>query len=67
MCGASIPLAAGIWSSVFFIASGSLGVAGNLNMGAIAFVARVAPIINCSFSCYSFEAQYTDDGVIRSF
>merc|ERR1711936_140373 len=28
MCGASIPLAAGIWSSVFFIASGSLGVAG---------------------------------------
>lgn len=28
MCGASIPLAAGIWSSVFFIASGSLGLAG---------------------------------------
>jgi len=28
MCGANIPLAAGIWSSVFFIASGSLAIAG---------------------------------------
>merc|ERR1711910_267110 len=28
MCGANIPLAAGIWSSVFFIASGCLAIAG---------------------------------------
>merc|ERR1719273_1470276 len=31
MCGANIPLAAGIWSSVFFIASGSLGVTGDVD------------------------------------
>jgi len=29
MCGANIPLAAGIWSSVFFVASGSLAIAGD--------------------------------------
>jgi len=29
MCGANIPLAAGIWSSAFFIVSGCLAIAGN--------------------------------------
>ena len=31
-CGANIPLAAGIWSSVFFIASGSLAIAGKWSL-----------------------------------
>jgi hypothetical protein len=61
MCGANIPLAAGIWSSVFFIASGCLAIAGarsttkrlvvsTLVMGIISSLAACLLLLISSFS-----------------